>query len=205
MIPLGTLMGKVINLPEKFQKPPKNLICPSPWEFRKADWEARHFLQMLKSQSVRLEGHRDEISKKGGKGVWHIPSHFPLKGGMSYTIRAIYACRDNEVKMREIYYLAGLMDCLINQVNSVLRTDLLKAMYNKVFAMKRELNIHWYGPLDQVLLPVESQFYNEFEYRSSLKEAGTMKELYRAIRTGTNEMFDILSLEYVFYCPGMGG
>jgi hypothetical protein len=32
-----------------------------------------------------------------------------------------------------------------------------------------------------------------------------MKELYEAIRRGTDEMFDILSLEYVFYCPNLGG
>jgi len=198
-------MAKIISLKDKFQKPPDNLICLSPWEFRRADWEGRHFIQMLRSQSGWLECHRDEICKKRGKGVWHIPLHFSLKGGMFYTIRAMYASRDNEYRMREIYYLAGLMDCLINQVNSVLRTDLLKAMYNKVFSMKRELNMHWYGPLDQVLLHVESQFYNEFEYRSSLTSACTMKELYRAIRAGTDEMFDILSLEYVFYCPGMGG
>jgi hypothetical protein len=198
-------MGKVIHLQEKLQKPSGNLICLSPWEFRRSDWGGRHFIQMLKSQSTRLEYHRDEICKKGGKGVWHIPSHFSLKGGMFYTIRAMYTCRDNEYRMREIYYLAGLMDCLINQVNSILRTDLLKAMYNKVFEMKRDLNIHWYGPLDQVLLPVESQFYNEFEYRSSLTRACTMKALYRAIRTGTDKMFDILSLEYVFYCPGVEG
>ena len=128
-------MGKVINLQDKFQKPSGNLICLSPWEFRRADWEGRHFIQMLRSQSGWLECHRDETCKKGGKGVWHIPLHFSLKGGMFYTIRAMYASRDNEYRMREIYYLAGLMDCLINQVNSVLRTDLLKAMYNKVFAM----------------------------------------------------------------------
>ena len=190
-------MGKVINLQEKLKKPPGNLVCQSPLEFRRADWKSSHFIQMLRSQSARLETHREEVS--------HLPSHFSLKGGMTYTIRAMYACRDNENRMREIYYLTGLMDCMINQVNPVLRTDLLKAMYKKVFAMKTDLNVHWHGPLDQILLPIESRFYNKFQYRNSLNSAHTLKELYRAIRTGTDEMFDILSLEYVFYCPGIGG
>ena len=198
-------MAEVINLKDKFKRPAENLICSRPWEFRKADWETAHFIQVLRSQSDRLEQHREEISKTGKKGVWNLPSHFSLKGGMAYTVRAIYANRENEERMREVYYLTGLMDCMINQVNPVLRTDLLRAMYKKVFAMKEALNIHWYGPLDQVLLPIDSQFHNEFEYRALLKNACTMKELYGAIRRGTDEMFDILSLEYVFYCPNVGG
>ncbi|MBW2204675.1 MAG: hypothetical protein JRF52_11445, partial [Deltaproteobacteria bacterium] len=98
----------------------------------------------------------------------------------------------------------GLTDCMINQVNPILRTDLLRAMYKKVFAMKEALNIHWHGTLDQVLFPIDYQFYDELAYRSSIREAGTLKELYQAIKRGTDEMFDILSLEYVFYCPWIG-
>ena len=109
-----------------------------------------------------------------------------------------------ETKMREIYYLTGLMDCMINQVNPVLRTDLLRNMYKKVFLMKEKLNVHWRGPLDQVLLPIESDYYDEFEYRSSLSRASTLKELYIAINRGTNEMFDVILFEYVFYCPSTG-
>jgi len=94
---------------------------------------------------------------------------------------------------------------MINQVNPILRTDLLRAMYKKVFAMKEALNIHWHGTLDHVFLPIDSQFYDDLAYRSSIRRAGSMKELYRAIKRGTDEMFDILSLEYVFYCPWIGG
>jgi len=188
-------MAEVINLRDKFKRPAENLICSGPWEFRKAGWETTHFIQMQRSRSDRLQQHREES----------LPPHFSLKGGMANTVRAMYASRENEERMREIYYLTGLMDCMINQVNPVLRTDLLRALYKKVFAMKEALNIHWYGPLDQVLLPMDFRFYNEVEYRSSLRNACTMKELYEAIRSGTDEMFDVLSLEYVFYCPHVGG
>ena len=70
--------------------------------------------------------------------------------------------------------------------------------------MREALEIHWYGPITQILLPIDSLFYNEFEYKASLTGADTMKDLYRAIREGADEMFDILSLEYVFYCPSAG-
>ena len=78
-------------------------------------------------------------------------------------------------------------------------------MYKKVFAMKADLNIHWRGTLDQVLLPIDSQFYNDAAYRSSVSRAPTLKALYQAIRKGTDEMFDVLAVQYIFFCPWAGG
>jgi hypothetical protein len=198
-------MGEIIKLKEKDEGPPDNLIASEPWEFRKADWESKHFIQMLKSQSAKLEKHRKEIYQRGDKGVWHLPAHFSLRGGMAYTIQAIYTNRNNEKKMREVYYLAGLIDCMINQVNPLLRTDLIRDMYKKVMALKNDLKMNWYGQLDQVLFPVDDQYYSAIAYRQTLSRARSMKELYHLIREGIEEMFDILSLEYVFYSPGRGG
>ena len=106
--------------------------------------------------------------------------------------------------MREVYYLAGLIDCMINQVNPLLRTDLIRSMYKRINTLKKGLNINWYGHLDQVLFPIDVQFLNTVEYRDTLSSAKTMKALYRFIREGIDEMFDILALEYVFYSPGRG-
>jgi len=134
-----------------------------------------------------------------------IPPHFTLNHGLACTIEAMYANRRDEARMRQTYYLIGLTDCMINQVNPVLRTDVLRDMYKKIFAMKADLNIHWHGSLDQVLLPIDVRFYNEAAYRSTIRRAATLKALYRTIREGTDAMFDILSDEYVFFCPSSGG
>lgn len=139
------------------------------------------------------------------EGLATLPPHFTLHGGMSFTIRSMYINRMNEERMREIYYLVGLTDCMINQVHPILRTDLLRDMYKKVFALKKSLKVHWHGNLDQVLLPIDVEFFDDISYRTSLSKAITMKELYEAIREGTDEMFDILSLEYTFFIPWTGG
>ncbi|MFH1349826.1 MAG: hypothetical protein ABII26_02710 [Pseudomonadota bacterium] len=197
-------MGDIIRLQEKAGSSPDNLITHEPFEFRRADWENSLFLQMLKSQSEKLERHRQEIYNIGKKGVWQLPPHFILRGGMAYTIQGIYIRREIEDQMREVTYLAGLVDCMINQVNPLLRTALIRDMYKKILELKRGLNMNWFGQIDQVLLPIDPQFYNPQEYRRGLSEAKTMKELYRLIREGADEMFDILSLEYTFYTPGRG-
>jgi hypothetical protein len=202
---IGRRMGEIIDLQVKLQRTERNLITAKPWEFRRGDWEASTFVQMLRPLSVKFEREREELQKKGAKGAAGIPPHIRLEGGTAYTIRALFAHRKEEKMMREIYYLAGLLDCMINQVNPILRTDLLRDMYKKVFAKKEELKVNWFGPLEHVLLPIDPCLHSEQKYRSSLACAPTMKELYRAIRTGTDEMFDILSSEYVFYCPGPRG
>lgn len=189
-------MGKVIQMKRGGPTPPGREAAPSPWEFRRADWTTVHFVQMLRPLA-------DQMKTEEGVRASLAP-HYVLQGGLTYTIRAMYANRHDENRMREIYYLVGLTDCMINQVNPILRTDLLRALYKEVFALKKKFNIHWHGILDQVLLPIDSQFHNEAAYRVSVHEAETLKGLYRTIREATEEMFDILSLEYVFYSPRLG-
>ncbi|MDQ1336056.1 MAG: hypothetical protein QG552_3006 [Thermodesulfobacteriota bacterium] len=191
-------MGKIIHIQGRLQKlPPDNLITSGPWEFRRACWRTPFFTQMLRPLAEKLD--------PSGEPAASIPPHFTLNRGVACTIQAMYAIRRDEMRMRQTYYLVGLTDCMINQVNPVLRTDILRAMYKKVFAMKADFNIHWHGSLDQVLLPIDSRFYDDAAYRSTIRSAATLKALYRTIRDGTDEMFDILSLEYIFFCPWLGG
>jgi hypothetical protein len=196
-------MGKVLKFKEGTGSAPDNVITLKPWEFRSADWESKNFIQMLKSQSARLEKHRKEVYEKETR-VSNLPPHFVLRGSMAYTIQGIYSYRDNEERMREVYYLAGLIDCMINRVTPLLRTDVIKDIHKKIVTLKSLLNINWYAPLDQVLLPLDSHLFNEFEYRNKISGAGSVQELYRLIREETDDMFDILALEYTFYTPGRG-
>jgi hypothetical protein len=197
-------MGNLINLKEKSETPPDNLITSGPWEFRRANWESKHFIQMLRSHSARLEMHRKEIYEKGDGRVRDLPAHFALSGGMAYTIQGIYAHRNCEEKMREVYYLAGLIDCMINQVSPLLRTDLIRDVYKNIITLRKALNINWYGHLNHVLFPIDAHLYNTLEYKEALSMAKTMKQLYGFIREGVDDMFDILSVEYAFYSPGQG-
>ena len=197
-------MAKIIQIGSRSEESPDNVITLKPMEFRKAYWETTRFIQMSRSSSDRMEHHRRQTVEQGDEGVWQLPPHFVLTEGMAHTIRAMYVYRTEEKRMREVYYLMGLVDCMINQVNPILRTDLIRAMYKEVFKIREDLKIHWHGPITQILLPIDSVFYNESEYKISLTKAETMQGLFKAIREGTGEMFDILSLEYVFYCPSAG-
>lgn len=197
-------MGELIQLPGTAREEETSLITRAPWEFRRPLWETSHFVQMRKVLAGRFE---KEIAAGGEPAALSPPTppHFVLKGAAAYTVRAMFRYREQEHRMREVYFLAGLMDCMINQVNTVLRTDLLRDIYKKVFSLKESLSVNWYGPLDHPLLPIDPEFFAEAEYRRRLGEAATLKTLYQAIRAGTDEMFDLLALEYAFYTPSLGG
>lgn len=191
-------MVRVIDIQDRHGYSPGNLISRKPWEFRWPYWESRYFLQIPRSQALFFE--------RQGRAQWgqQPPAHMELRGAMAYTIRATFAYRDNEEKMRDVYYLAGLIDCMINRVNPLMRTDLIRNLYNKVITMKELLNINWYGTMDQVLLPLEGKLYSDMAYREALGNAASLKALYGVIREASDAMFNILSREYVFYTPYRG-
>jgi hypothetical protein len=189
--------GKVIQLPLECKESSSALIASKPWEFRKPPWESPHFIQILKSRSADL---KDKFGKCNMRGIGSL-----LQGGLEYTILAMCALKKDEMKMREAYFLTGLIDCMINQVNPVLRTDIIRTMYKRVFELKKELNVHWYGHLDAVLLPIDARFFDADAYRISLNRAETMRGIFKAVREGTEEMFNVISSKYVFYCPRCRG
>ncbi|MBW2021581.1 MAG: hypothetical protein JRI51_01690 [Deltaproteobacteria bacterium] len=191
-------MDKIIVVHDKA---PDNIIVKEPLEFRSADWQLGFFIQMTKRQSEWLEEQRNSLHKQGKKGINQLPPHHCLQGGVAGTIGALFAYRHDEEKMRKVYYLAGLVDCLINQINPILRTAMLRDLFNKVQQLRNELAVRWPGTLDHVLLPIDMALFNEMEYKRNLATAKTLKSLYKTIEDGTQEMFDILSLEYAFYCP----
>ncbi len=194
-------MGEVIQLFGEIEKSRDNLIISSPFEFRRPNWEAGHFVQMQRVHASQFIAAEPKTSPEASIKA-PLPPHFELTGGLFNTIVSLFSYREDEEAMREVYYLTGLTDCMINQVNPVLRTDLLRDMYRRIFKMKEKLKVSWYGrPIDEVLLPIDESLFSYLLYRESLSSASTMKELYAAIEKGTGEMFDILSANYVFFCP----
>jgi len=188
-------MAKIIEFKKRVEVDPEKLISSEPWEFRRAGCENSYFIQILRSHLVGSERVRRDLPQS---------PHYVLKGGMAHTIHSVYSYRNSKEKMRELYYLAGLIDCMINQVSPLLRTDLIRDIYRKVTTLKRVLAVNWYGHMDQVLLPVDDRYFSWIEYREGLLGAKTMKDLYLLIREGTERMFDVLSSEYVFFTPGRG-
>lgn len=189
-------MADIIHLQKRLQDKQDDLVTAKPWEFRRASWKSIHFVQISRAD---WHCYKDRTSTP-----WELPPHFVLKDSLKNTILGVYIYRNNGEKMREVYYLAGLIDCLVNQVNPLLRTEQINEIFKKITLLKNVLDINWYGHIDQVLLPIDNRFYNQQEYCEGLSLCKSLQDLYRLIREGTGRMFDILSSEYLFFTPGEG-
>ena len=198
-------MARIIQMPLRRPGRDDGIIASTPLEFRKGQRPSLCFIQVPREKAPGFE-----TCSRGGCGGHPVAGEaaswgWDLVGGRENTILALFVNRGSEEKMRLVYYLAGLVDCMINQVNPLLRTDLLRSLYKKVFELKQSLGVDWSGRLDSVLLPIEPLYFSEERYRDRLQKAETMKELYGVIDDGTGEMFRLLGERYVFYCPAAGG
>lgn len=189
-------MAEIIQLHKRSTEKEDDLITPRPFEFRRAPWKSSHFIQVARTD---WNGHNNIASEPPG-----VPAHFVLKGSLADTILGIYSHRNDADKMKEVYYVAGLIDCLVNQVNPLLRTFVINDIYKKISLLKGALNLNWYGHIDSVLLPMAPRMYDREKYRERIWCGRTLKDLYVLIRHGTGEMFEILSQEYIFFTPGEG-
>ncbi|MBI4775354.1 MAG: hypothetical protein HY788_14490 [Deltaproteobacteria bacterium] len=178
-----------------------NLITRKPLEMRWGDWQGGSPMQLLKEESRRFEQYREESRKKGHPYPPKTPNHFSLHHGTDATLWALYRWRRDADHMRDVYYLAGLMECMILVPHSILRTVMVRAFYKTLEKLKEELRVKWHGQVHHFLLPMATYHRSENDFSRHLQGAETLQELFQAIREETDEQFLILGSEYAFYLP----
>jgi hypothetical protein len=194
-------MAELIDLTRKFQHI-ENLIASEPLEWRRGDWLTGHALMCTRSESKRFEEHRIEAYQlKGHKHIGFVPNHFRLDDGYFYTVSGLFRHRADEAMMRRVYYLAGLMEGVTNAPSPILRTDLLRRVYQAIMEERERLGVVWRGQVRHFLLPLHVDRYNPNLFYHHIVKAESLKDLYKTIRRETDTQFDILAQHYVIYLP----
>jgi len=158
-------------------------------------------MQLLKEEARRFEKCRREARQEGRLHPAGTPNHFPLHHGTDTTLWALYRWRHDADRMRDVYYLAGLMECMILVPHPILRTVMVRTFYRALEKLKEELQVKWHGHVHHFLLPMATYHRIENDFSRRLQEAETLQELFQAIREETEEQFLILGSEYAFYLP----
>lgn len=179
-----------------------NLITPTPLEWRRADWQTGVVMLCTRKEAERFEAHRLEALRvKGHRHIGTVPNHFKLDGGYHYTVMGLFRYRDDEALMRRVYYLAGLMEAVTNAPSAILRTDLLRRVYQTILDDRERLGVVWRGHARHFLLPLHPDFYNTNLLFHRISGAESLKDLYQKIQAETDAQFDILARHYVIYMP----
>ncbi len=192
-------MADIIDLSSRL-KPANNLIAVSPFEFRKNEWISGNAVLCTREQSARLEDQRRK-STPDRRPITIVPNHVVLDGGYHYTCLWLFRFREDEKRMRRLYFLAGLMECVTKAPSPVLRTDLVRRFFKIINEQRTQLNVSWKGNARNFLLPLHAGHYGPGVFIDAVGSAASLKELLAVIEKETDSQFDILAGNYVFYVP----
>ncbi len=192
-------MADIIDLSSRF-KPGHNLIAISPLEFRKGEWLSGSPILCTREESAKLEAQRRKATPDRPP-ITLVPNHFTLDGGYHYTCLWLFRFREDEKRMRRLYWLAGLMECVTRAPSPVLRTDLVRRFFKIINEEREKLNVSWRGNVRSFLLPLHAEHYAPGVFIDTVSSAQSLKELLAGIERETNSQFDILADSYVFYVP----
>jgi hypothetical protein len=188
-------MADIIDFSSRL-KSEKNLIAAAPLEFRIGGWLTVSAILCTREESAKLEAQRRKAAS-----VSIVPSHFRLDGGYHWTSLWLLRFRKDEQKMRRLYRLAGLMECVTKAPSPVLRTDLVRRFFKIINEEQEKLNVSWKGNAVEFLLPLLPEHYDMSVFREVVRNASSLKALLVGIEEEANCQFDVLAGCYVFYVP----
>ena len=194
-------MAKLIRLADR-SGGHDNLIATEPLELRRGDWPTGWALLCTRVESEHFEDHRrGALGLPGHAHIAFLPVHLKLDGGCHYTLLGLVRNRHDPARMQRVYRLAGLMECVTNAASPVLRTDLLRRVYQNILDEREQLQVVWKGKADQFLLQLYSDHYNRDVFFHRIRSAATLKELYLAVEEQSAEQWRLLCRHYVIYLP----
>ncbi len=193
-------MADIIDLSTRF-KPGNNLIASAPLEFRRGQWLSGSAILCTREESAKLEAQRRKATTDRPP-VTLVPNHVRLDGGYHFTFLWLFKFREDEERMRRLYWLAGLMECVTKAPSPVLRTDLVRRFFKIINEEREKLSVSWKGNVRDFLLPLHSEHYDPGVFIETIRNAPSLKDLLSGIEEETNSQFDILAEKYVFYVPG---
>ncbi len=193
-------MAEVIDLVQR--KKASTLVTAYPVEFRWGEWTSGTAWLCARSESEKFEAHRLEARRHPGHShIQWLPNHVKLDGGSHYTAKALFRYRDDEGAMRRIYRLAGMMECVTRGVSPVLRSDLLRRLYDAILEERKALQVVWRGSVDRFLLPLYLHHGVVERLLARLMPLESLKELFVVIDQETAFQFNLLASDYVIYVP----
>lgn len=183
------------------EPPDDHIICQKPLRLRWGDWQTPHVIQVHVGSAAVYEDQRAEDLAAGRPLGHQMPAHFTLDGGMNETALALLRHRASEESLRQVSYLAGLMECLTNIPCAILRTDLIRRVYQEAQQLIREYNLNWRGRVGHFLLPVMEDAQDPKRLEKAVRDIDSLKDFFSTVRLITDQRHDALAKDFVFYFP----
>ncbi len=192
----------------EFPGPPAgdgHIISQGPYRLRWGDWRTVNIIQVHVHPAAIYEDQRQEALAQGRDPGGQMPPHFVLDGGMHETAQAILRHREDEEALRQVNYLAALMEALVNTPCAILRTDLIRRVYQEVETLSNRLGLRWRGRAGHFLLPLNEDALNPQMLEQRVAPLDNLQEFFRTLKEIAGQRHQALAKSYVIYYPRQRG
>lgn len=178
-----------------------HIISQKPYRLRWGDWRVASPIQVHVGAAAVYEDQRQEDLAAGRTPGGQMPMHFQLDGGLHETAQALLRFRDDESALVEVTYLACLMEALVNTPCAILRTDLIRRVYQEVDRLSGRLILRWRGRADRFMLPLNRDALDPQGFVRRVAPLDNLQEFFQALREIAQERHADLAKNYVIYYP----
>ncbi len=192
-------MDRVIDFPGNGGR--EHVISDEPMRLRWGAWRIGRIIQVHVGAAAIFEDYRSECLEKGEDPSGQMPPHFNLEGGLQDTALALLRHRSDQEAQQEVCYLASLLEALLNVPSAVLRSDLIRRVYQEVDRLSSELAFRWRGGEGRFILPCNTDARDARRFERQVAPLTSLAEFFGTVRTLSQERYLELSREYVFYFP----
>jgi len=134
-----------------------------------------------------------------------FPVYLKISGTRAATLWNLFKWKGDENALIGVYELACLMECLTTMKQPVLRSYLLRRVYERVKSLQLKYRVSWHiNEFNGFLLPLPDYLYMDQAFRTRIESADNLKLLYSYINQESIKQFKVLSDNFVFYMPMTG-
>jgi len=180
----------------------EHVITDAPMRLRWGPWRTGRIIQVHVGSAAAYEEYREECLQAGQDPSGRMPPHFALEGGLQDTALGLLRHRDDAASQEKICYLACLLEALVAAPSAILRTDLIRRVYQDVDQLSKTLGFRWRGGEGRFIPPVNQDAGDPHQFARMVAPLSNLQEFYAALHDYAARRYRILSKEYVFYYPG---
>ncbi len=178
-----------------------HVITDQPMRLRWGPWRTGRVLLVQVRAAASYEEYREQRLAQGQDPGGHMPPHFALEGGTQDMSLALLRHRDDASAQGRVCYLACLLEALLNAPSAILRTDLIRRVYQEVDRLSNDLGFRWRGGEGRFIPPINQDAADPHGFSRLVAPLSNLQEFFAALQDYAAQRYRSLSREYVFYYP----
>ena len=182
-----------------------HIITDTPMRLRWGDWRTNQIIQVHVRPAAEYEDRRAEMLASGQGAPGQMPAHYSLDKGMRDTALGLLRHRGRSEAQKQVIYLAALMETLLTAPCPILRTDLIRKVYQEVRQLSTRLGVSFTSREARFLPPIHDDARQPHFLAQRVAQIDNLQTFYGTLMDLAQERYNTLSKMYIIYFPKKAG